>query len=52
MPAGLLYALVRKGNLERARAELAAISEAMDELSRNLLAMQAEARELIVAQLQ
>lgn len=52
MPAGLLYALVRKGNLEWARAELAAISEAMDELSRNLLAMQAEARELIVAQLQ
>jgi hypothetical protein len=51
MPGGLLYAAVRKGNLELAKAELTEITEAMAELSRDLLAMQVEARELTVAQL-
>lgn len=52
MPGGLLYAAVRKGSLEQAKAELAEIVDDMDELSHDLLAMQAAAGELTVAQLQ
>ena len=52
LPGGLIYAAVRKANIEEAKAELAEISEDMDELSRDLLAMQAEAGELTLAQLQ
>jgi len=52
LPGGLLYAAVRKGNLEQAKIELAEMSEDVDELSRDLLAMQAVAGELTVAQLQ
>jgi len=52
MPGGLLYAALRNNKLELARTELAEITEVMDELSRDLLAMQLEARELTVAQLQ
>jgi hypothetical protein len=51
MPGGLVYAAVRKASLEQANAELAEISEDMDELSRDLLAMQAESRVLTVAHL-
>ncbi len=51
MPGGLLYAAVRKGNLEQAQAELAEITADMVELSRDLVAMQAVAGELAVAQL-
>ncbi len=52
MPGGLLYAAVRKGNLEQAQAELDQITAVMDELSRDLVAMQAVAGDLTVAQLQ
>ena len=52
MPGGLIYAAVRKANLEEARAELAEITDDMDELSRDLLAMQAGTGELTLAQLQ
>jgi hypothetical protein len=52
LPGGLLYAAVRKGKLEQAKVELAEMSEDLDELSRDLLAMQAVAGELTVAQLQ
>ena len=52
LPGGLIYALVRKGNLEQVKAELADVSEEIDELAHDLLAMQAEAGELTVAQLQ
>lgn len=52
LPGGLLYAAVRKGNLEQAKVELAEMTEDMDELSRDLLAMQAVAGELTLAQLQ
>lgn len=52
MPGGLIYAAVRKANLEEARAELTEITDDMDELSRDLLAMQAGAGELTLAQLQ
>lgn len=52
MPGGLLYAAVRKGNLEQVKVELAEMTEDIDELSRDLLAMQAVAGELTVAQLQ
>ena len=51
MPGGLIYAAVRKGNLQQAQAELDQINAAMDELSRDLLAMQAVAGELSVAHL-
>ena len=51
MPGGLVYAAVRKASLEQASAELAEISEDMNELSRDLLAMQAEAQVLTVARL-
>lgn len=46
LPGGLLYAAVRKGDLEQAKVELAAVSEDLDELSRDRLAMQAVAGEL------
>lgn len=52
MPGGLLYAAIKKGNLEQAEAELAEIAADRLELSRDLLAMQAEAGQLTVAQLQ
>jgi len=52
MPGGLIYAAVRKANLEEARAELTEITGDMDELSRDLLAMQAGTGELTLAQLQ
>ncbi len=52
MPGGLIYAAVRKGNLQQAQAELDQINAAMDELSRDLVAMQAVAGDLTVAQLQ
>jgi hypothetical protein len=52
MPGGLLYAAIRTGNLEQAKAELAEVTEDMEELSSDLLAMQAVAGELTVAQLQ
>jgi len=52
MHGGLLYAAVRQGNLGQAKDELAEIADDMDELSRDLLVMQAAAGELTVAQLQ
>jgi len=52
MPGGLLYAAIRKGDLEIARDELADIIKTMDELSNDLLAMQVVGRELTMAQLQ
>ena len=52
LPGGLLYAAVRKGNLEQAKVELAEMNEDLDELSSDLLAMLAVAGELTVAQLQ
>jgi hypothetical protein len=52
VPGGLLYAAIRTGDLEQAKAELAEVSGDIDELSRDLLAMQAVAGELTVAQLQ
>ena len=52
MPGGLIYAAIRKSDLELARVELAEITEAMDEFSGDLLAMQIEAQELTVARLQ
>ena len=52
MPGGLIYAAVRKGNLQQAQAELDQINAAMDELSRDLVAMQAVAGDLTMAQLQ
>jgi hypothetical protein len=52
MPGGLIYAAVRKGNLQQAQAELDQINAAMDELSRDMVAMQAVAGDLTMAQLQ
>jgi hypothetical protein len=52
LPGGLLHAAVRKGNLEQAKVELAEMTADRDELSRDLLAMQAVASEFTVAQLQ
>jgi hypothetical protein len=52
LPGGLLYALVRKGNLTHMRTELAEITQEIHELSDDLLAMQVETGELTVAQLQ
>jgi hypothetical protein len=52
MPGGLIYAAVRKGNLQQAQAELDQLNSAMDELSRDLVAMQAVAGDLTMAQLQ
>jgi hypothetical protein len=52
MPGGLLYAAVRKANLQQAQAELDQINAAMDELSRDLVAMQALAGDLTVARLE
>jgi len=42
---------MRKGDLEQAKVELAEITDDMDELTGDLLAMQAIAGELTVAQL-
>jgi len=52
MPGGLIYAAVRKGNLQQAQAELDQINAAMDDLSRDMVAMQAVAGDLTMAQLQ
>ena len=52
LPGGLLYAAIRKGDLEQAKLELAEITLARDELGGDLLAMQALAGELTVAGLQ
>ena len=52
IPGGLLYAAIRKSNLEKAQSELAEITEVMDELSYDLLAMQAKVNTFTVAQLQ
>lgn len=52
VPGGLLYAAIRTGNLEQAKTELAEVSDNIDELSRDLLVLQAMAGELTVAQLQ
>ena len=52
MPGGLIYAAVRKGNLQQAQAELDQINAAMDELSRDMVAMQAVAGDLTMAPLQ
>jgi len=52
IPGGLLYAAVRKSNLEKAQSELAEITKVMDELSYDLLAMQAKVNTLTVAHLQ
>jgi hypothetical protein len=52
MPGGLLYAAVRKNNLVQAKTRLAEVTEIMDELSYDLLAMQAKVNTLTVAQLQ
>ena len=52
MPGGLLYAAAGKGNLEQAQVELTEISAVLDELSRDLVAMQAVAGDLSMAQLQ
>lgn len=52
MPGGLIYAAVRKGNLQQAQAELDQLNSALDELSRDLVAMQAVAGDLTMAQLQ
>ena len=46
LPVGLLYAAVRKGNLEQAKVELAEMTADRDELTRDLLAMQAVAENL------
>jgi hypothetical protein len=51
MPGGLLYAAVRKSNLEQAKSKLAEITEVVDELSYDLLAMQSMVNTLTVAQL-
>ena len=51
LPGGLVYAAVKKGQLEQAKAELSEVSEDIAELSRDLLAMQAVAGELTMAQL-
>jgi hypothetical protein len=51
MPGGLVYAAIRKGDLEQAEVELADITEDMDELDGDLLTMQAIVGELTVAQL-
>lgn len=55
MPGGLIYAAVKKANLEEARTELTEITKTIDELSRDLLAImaiQAGTGQLSVAQLQ
>lgn len=52
MPGGLLYAAARKNNLDKAQSELSEITEAMAELSYDLLTIQAKVNTLTVAQLQ
>jgi len=52
LPGGLIYAAIRTGNLEQAKADLAEVTDDMDALARDLLAMQAIAGDLTVAQLQ
>ena len=52
MPGGLFYAAARKGNLEQAETELAELTAVLDELSRDLVAMQAVAGDLSMARLQ
>jgi len=52
IPGGLIYAAIRAGDLEQAKAELDEVTEDMDALARDLLAMQAIAGELTVARLE
>ena len=52
MPGGLLYAAVRKNNIEQAKSKLAEVTEVIDELSYDLLAMQSKVNTLTVAQLE
>jgi hypothetical protein len=52
IPGGLIYAAIRTGDLEQAKAELAEVNDDMDALARDLLAMQAIAGDLTVARLQ
>lgn len=52
MPGGLLYAAVRKNNLEQAKTRLAEVTEVLNELSYDLLAIQTKVNTLTVAQLQ
>ena len=52
IPGGLIYAAIRAGDLEQAKAELAEVNDDRDALARDLLAMQAIAGDLTVAQLQ
>jgi hypothetical protein len=52
LPGGLLYAAVRKNNLEQAKTRLAKVNEMMDDLSYDLLAMQANMNTFTMAQLQ
>jgi hypothetical protein len=52
LPGGLLYAAIRTGDLEQAKAELAEVTDALAELARDLLAMRAIAGDLTVAQLE
>ena len=51
LPGGLLYAALRKAKLQQAKGELAEITGDTLELSRDLVAMQAVAGELTVAEL-
>jgi hypothetical protein len=52
LPGGLLYAAIRTENLRQAKAELTEVGDDMEALARDLLAMQAAAGDLTVAQLQ
>jgi hypothetical protein len=52
MPGGLLYAAVRKNNLAQAKTRLIEVNEVLDELSYDLLAMQAKLNTQTLAQLQ
>ena len=51
MPGGLLYAGYKKARYEQAKDELARISADIEELSDDLLAMQALSAPVVVAQL-
>lgn len=51
MPGGLIYAAYKKGKLERARTELAMITDEMAALARDLLVMNEQAGKLALARL-
>jgi hypothetical protein len=52
MPGGLVYAAIRKANIEEAREQLSEITDDMTELSQDLLVMQSGAGGLKLAKLQ